>query len=329
MKRGFTLIELLVVIAIIAILAAILFPVFAQAKEAAKKTACLSNTKQQGLAFAMYSTDYDDTTELFKVINGSYDDAVVDGSPFGKTEHGYFNGVADGAGYWFELLQPYAKSFGVVFCPDRNLSSCDSSGSCDEGTDEPPSYAPTYPEPGYGYDDGFISDSGYGLTDQVPVTDENNVTKYIRPGKNLSVIAYTSQMVAFGDSNDTGSMSIAMDNIYSGGDGPSATHLIRHTARENFAFVDGHSKSIAMTVGQFTNAFGTFGPVGRPASQSDALMWCYDPNATSDYAALGDTLSSLQSSYPTNTLNETCAQSVADYFVVTTTQGAPGWYPLP
>src|SRR5215475_12255888 len=59
-RTAFTLIELLVVIAIIAILAAILFPVFAQAKEAAKKTHCVSNTKQTALAAIMYSTDYDD-----------------------------------------------------------------------------------------------------------------------------------------------------------------------------------------------------------------------------------------------------------------------------
>jgi len=61
MKRAFTLIELLVVIAIIAILAAILFPVFAQAKEAAKKTQDLSNTKQQALGVVMYAGDADDT----------------------------------------------------------------------------------------------------------------------------------------------------------------------------------------------------------------------------------------------------------------------------
>jgi prepilin-type N-terminal cleavage/methylation domain-containing protein/prepilin-type processing-associated H-X9-DG protein len=66
-KRGFTLIELLVVIAIIAILAAILFPVFAQAKEAAKKTACLSNLKQIGLAAVMYAGDYDDYIVPYQV----------------------------------------------------------------------------------------------------------------------------------------------------------------------------------------------------------------------------------------------------------------------
>ena len=60
MKKGFTLIELLVVIAIIAILAAILFPVFAQAKESAKKTACLSNLRQIGMAFLLYGNDNDD-----------------------------------------------------------------------------------------------------------------------------------------------------------------------------------------------------------------------------------------------------------------------------
>ncbi len=69
MKRAFTLIELLVVIAIIAILAAILFPVFAQAKEAAKRTACLSNAKQIALSQKMYGTDNDDTLPIFHAYN--------------------------------------------------------------------------------------------------------------------------------------------------------------------------------------------------------------------------------------------------------------------
>ncbi len=68
-KSGFTLIELLVVIAIIAILAAILFPVFAQAKEAAKKTACLSNARQIGLAVKLYIGDYDDGMPIFYAYN--------------------------------------------------------------------------------------------------------------------------------------------------------------------------------------------------------------------------------------------------------------------
>lgn len=65
MRKAFTLIELLVVIAIIAILAAILFPVFAQAKEAAKNTACLSNARQVAIASKIYISDYDDTMPIF------------------------------------------------------------------------------------------------------------------------------------------------------------------------------------------------------------------------------------------------------------------------
>ncbi len=60
-RKGFTLIELLVVIAIIAILAAILFPVFARAREKARQTSCLSNMKQIALAITMYASDYDET----------------------------------------------------------------------------------------------------------------------------------------------------------------------------------------------------------------------------------------------------------------------------
>ncbi|MBC7808436.1 MAG: prepilin-type N-terminal cleavage/methylation domain-containing protein, partial [Akkermansiaceae bacterium] len=60
-RNGFTLIELLVVIAIIAILAAILFPVFAQARDKARQTSCLSNIKQLGLAMVQYTIDYDET----------------------------------------------------------------------------------------------------------------------------------------------------------------------------------------------------------------------------------------------------------------------------
>ncbi|MGE0002253.1 MAG: prepilin-type N-terminal cleavage/methylation domain-containing protein [Fimbriimonadaceae bacterium] len=69
MKRAFTLIELLVVIAIIAILAAILFPVFAQAKAAAKNTACLSNGRQIGMAVKLYLGDFDDTMPIFHAYN--------------------------------------------------------------------------------------------------------------------------------------------------------------------------------------------------------------------------------------------------------------------
>jgi prepilin-type N-terminal cleavage/methylation domain-containing protein len=96
---AFTLIELLVVIAIIAILAAILFPVFASAKEAAKKTACLSNARQIGLASKMYLADYDDTMPIFY--------AYMSQPPAGDPNH---KGVE-------VLLFPYLKNREVFKSP--------------------------------------------------------------------------------------------------------------------------------------------------------------------------------------------------------------------
>jgi len=101
MKRrtGFTLIELLVVIAIIAILAAILFPVFAQARDKARSATCLSNFKQIGLAIAMYSQDY----ESLPMAYANHD--VIPPGATGTIE------------YWTSLLQPYVKNKPVFTCP--------------------------------------------------------------------------------------------------------------------------------------------------------------------------------------------------------------------
>jgi prepilin-type N-terminal cleavage/methylation domain-containing protein/prepilin-type processing-associated H-X9-DG protein len=96
--RGFTLIELLVVIAIIAILAAILFPVFAQAREKARSISCASNTRQIGLGILQYVQDND---EAFPVGNN-------DGGPLSR-----------GVG-WAGPVQPYMKSSALLKCPDDN-----------------------------------------------------------------------------------------------------------------------------------------------------------------------------------------------------------------
>jgi len=101
---GFTLIELLVVIAIIAILAAILFPVFAQAREAARKASCLSNEKQIGNAFTMYTQDYDEH------VNWNTWNSNTNGDP----------ALPPGSGVlqiFVQRLQPYTKNYGVFLCP--------------------------------------------------------------------------------------------------------------------------------------------------------------------------------------------------------------------
>jgi prepilin-type N-terminal cleavage/methylation domain-containing protein len=102
LKRAFTLIELLVVIAIIAILAAILFPVFAQAKAAAKKTSSLSNVKQVGLSALMYSADVDDMLPL--LMSGTY-------TNLGRTDG------TNRADSWVWSTQPYVKNLGLLVDP--------------------------------------------------------------------------------------------------------------------------------------------------------------------------------------------------------------------
>ena len=112
MRKAFTLIELLVVIAIIAILAAILFPVFAQAKEAAKKTACLSNNKQIGTSLYLYVSDSDDTLPM---ANYPAPPAYM-GPPW--TQFQFHAGLGVGELCWADLVQPYSKNLQMFKCPD-------------------------------------------------------------------------------------------------------------------------------------------------------------------------------------------------------------------
>jgi prepilin-type N-terminal cleavage/methylation domain-containing protein/prepilin-type processing-associated H-X9-DG protein len=111
-NRGFTLIELLVVIAIIAILAAILFPVFAQARESARKTSCLSNIKQITLASMMYMQDYDE------ILNGP----ALRRCPSGSVPATQYSNYWWGRKWmtWPELIIPYNKNVDLYTCPDRS-----------------------------------------------------------------------------------------------------------------------------------------------------------------------------------------------------------------
>ncbi len=138
-RRGFTLIELLVVIAIIAILAAILFPVFAKARERAKATSCLSNLKQMGVAAKMYEQDADD--KMVPYVQYST------GSRFTK------------------LLEPYTKSLEIFTCPSDRL---------DRASLNDPAKYPPYPTT-YGVNWFLTGASGPWQGTPVPIISTNFV----------------------------------------------------------------------------------------------------------------------------------------------------------
>jgi prepilin-type N-terminal cleavage/methylation domain-containing protein/prepilin-type processing-associated H-X9-DG protein len=132
-RKGFTLIELLVVIAIIAILAAILFPVFAQARDKARQASCLSNEKQIGYALTMYRQDYDETWPIAFSQPGVAVKGTWPSPPF-STKY------RQDEVFWYVWLYPYTKNLGMFNCPSETpkfvgepiCRSCET-GNCREG----------------------------------------------------------------------------------------------------------------------------------------------------------------------------------------------------
>lgn len=210
-KSGFTLIELLVVIAIIAILAAILFPVFAQAREQARRITCTSNVRQLTSAFLMYAQDYDE--RLQSQENGS-------GHDFTEAH---------------ALLQPYVKSKAIFFCPSRSTANCTSndpewSGKC-------LGYAPNFGIYSYQNGNGIFHQRVDGPTGND-----------LWVGRTLSDFVSPAETILQGDTND--SQMYTLSFYFQTNDGQTSA-AVRHGGNYQFSFVDGHAKSIKMAAYSF------------------------------------------------------------------------------
>jgi prepilin-type N-terminal cleavage/methylation domain-containing protein/prepilin-type processing-associated H-X9-DG protein len=261
-SRGFTLIELLVVIAIIAILAAILFPVFAQAREAARKTACLSNTNQIGLAIMQYVQDYDETYPM-NSWEGEYVNTTDNDT--GSAQYGTVM-------TWLWQIYPYVKNRQVFTCPsDPNPKSpftgydvdpCNigpqslTGSACDGwGIPIPISYGINDMIIGYGYEPGHngILDSsgspvGWGMDVKTLASVPNPASTYIFGDSGIEVLepARVNDVRAanytrvYGHKTPIGGMH--EDNTEPWHTQMQNSAIYRHTGGSNITYCDGHSK---------------------------------------------------------------------------------------
>jgi len=309
-KSAFTLIELLVVIAIIAILSAILFPVFAQAREKARAVACLSNCKQTGLAFYLYVQDYDETIP-------TVDKTPIVGLDGQSSSQVYVN--------WTGLLMPYVKSWPLFMCPDDNrtwqagttASNENNTASGNDSFDCFDDQNPTGKCVGYAWDSGFVEDAGLGL--YLPYT-TNAIKLKQYPGRSIVSIASPAQMVAFGDAYAKRDGQLACDTAnawaVAGGGSIQTSSALRHNQMMNEVFADGHAHAIKMVVAQ--NAFYTANLLMMPANQANASYFCYDPNASTSYYSGASKGKYPLSSAITGASSVTCAQVIADVYANST-----------
>ena len=259
-RKAFTLIELLVVIAIIAILAAILFPVFAQARESARRSACLSNVDQIGLAFQMYVQDYDETTPS---LWGGYGAGCLP------------NGTGCSIDWWESLL-PYTKSVQVYFCPDRNTGDPNPNPNTNNFWNaQQLALNPSGRLTGYGYNWGPIHRRGGGMLEGQQYLPSGQ--SYL-PGITLASMVAPSQMFAFSDTYDTPRETMDMTFLLCTY-GSATNSGLRHNGMFNTSFADGHAKAVKF-VGGYMAGGAENNEYARPSDTSMVSDYCANPDAT-------------------------------------------------
>ena len=236
-KRAFTLIELLVVIAIIAILAAILFPVFAQAREAAKKTSCLSNQRNVGLALIMYTVDHDDHYNMLQYFTPTWDQIR-----------------------WHDMIFPYLRS-GERFAHNNRASGAGGVFHC-------PSF-PSRQEAQYGlhqfvFPESFNSPLNFPVRSTTAIDAPSQRIIMVEKGQNdgnSSWLQYMADQWAWTGTvgNPAGSIRGVQYDLNWDCDFPAGPNMprydnwaqcsmfprYRHNRRTNVAFADGHVRSFA------------------------------------------------------------------------------------
>jgi len=235
--NGFTLIELLVVIAIIAILAAILFPVFAQAREKARQSTCLSNFKQLGTALMMYSDDYDETYPPM-IIGRNWDTSTLQTAPAGGPAYSYFAWLPLsfdevtmwGKTSWRDLIFPYIKNVKMYGCPSRDVAS-------------------------YSY--------GYSLeiSGCLPYASDGSRPAWFSTPMAVGAVNKPSDMVAFADQTIRNAYFNAQDFV----DARNSTdklyrkRVFKHNDGINMTFADGHAKWFVYNNDEFFSQAATTG----------------------------------------------------------------------
>src|SRR2546425_8914846 len=223
-KSGFTLIELLVVIAIIAILAAILFPVFAQARDKARQTSCLSNMKQIGTAIMLYTSDYDETTmpnRTCGIAPGRY------GSP-GNTNCECYTPYAS----WHDELAPYLKSYAVFRCPSASRANATGEGYYPAlGAKAPPGGNPLNLTWNYNVNFIFVRGNCFSTCPDNPNDPNFPWTPRCGGGRRLATISEPGDLIAI---------------IEGRAESPDVRNSIgnlrcRHAAGATYTYADGHA----------------------------------------------------------------------------------------
>jgi prepilin-type N-terminal cleavage/methylation domain-containing protein/prepilin-type processing-associated H-X9-DG protein len=214
-KRAFTLIELLVVIAIIAILAAILFPVFAQVRDRARMSACLSNMKQIGTSLMLYVQDYDETYPYIRF-------------------HGADTPTAERAYVWKNAILPYLKSHDVLACPSNPVSRAVPGQHGNRDSPKPGDNAE-----GWQSDPGLLMPISYGMnscaSSWYPADDRST-----GPPVRLAQLQRPTETIIISESQ-WGASDVHGENWLLDHCGGVFTHPAGKQA--NFIFYDGHARS--------------------------------------------------------------------------------------